>query len=248
MNNILVSLPYPFVKCIELNRKHKKNALTQELMEELALEIESFENSEDKLLILTGGPDFFSAGVDLNEFVGETQSSMRAKDKIGKLWSRLGECSKPVLGKVSGMALGGGFELLLMCDLVVADESAFFGFPELFVGTIPGLGGTQKLPQMIGKSLAFDMFLTKRFLSAHEALAKGIVSSVVSADSLDQKIEEMAKSITHHPLDLLKTLKKAVGFGLRAHFENLDFEKNLFYKTFDTPYQKDCLERFLKKD
>ena len=247
MNNILVTSPYPFVKCIELNRKHKKNALNQELMEELAFEVESFENSEDKLLILTGGSNFFSAGVDLNEFIGETQNSMRAKDKVGKLWSRLVECSKPVLGKVSGMALGGGFELLLMCDLIIADESAFFGFPELFVGTIPGLGGTQKLPQMIGKSLAFDMFLTKRFLSAHEALAKGIVSSVTSPDHLDSKIQEIAERITHHPLDLLKTLKKAVSFGLEIHSKNLDFEKDFFYKTFDTPYQKECLERFLNR-
>ncbi len=243
---LIITSPAPKVKWIWLNRPEKRNALCQGLMEELSVEIDVFEESADAVLVISGGPDYFSAGLDLKEVFQETATSMRQGERVGSLWERLSHCIKPTIASVSGMAFGGGFELALMCDMIISCDQAQFRFPELSVGTIPGLGGSVRLSELVGPKITSHMIFSGEPITAQRAYDLGIVTKVVSHESLEAETLELASKIALQSLPLLQKAKQAILASTQTNFA-LKAEKELFYSTFDLPEQKTRMQAFLEK-
>src|SRR5206468_2026533 len=172
------------VGIVTLNRPKQLNALAGPLMEELVAALEAHEASSDiRALVITGGPTVFAAGADLNEMADASTIEMLVRNRIG-LWARLRRLSKPVIAAVAGYALGGGCELAMLCDIIIAAENARFGQPEINVGLMPGAGGTQRLPRAVGKYRAMELIMTGRQIPARQACEWGLVNRVVPAEVL----------------------------------------------------------------
>ncbi|MBV9544853.1 MAG: enoyl-CoA hydratase/isomerase family protein, partial [Chloroflexi bacterium] len=170
------------VGIVTLNRPKQLNALAGPLMEELVATLESHEADQNvRAMVVTGGPGVFAAGADIKEMADASAVDMLLRNRIG-LWDRLRAMTKPLIAAVGGYALGGGCELAMLCDIIVAGENARFGQPEINVGLIPGAGGTQRLTRALGKFVAMDLVLTGRMLSADEAFQRGLVSRVVAQE------------------------------------------------------------------
>ena len=232
----------------QLNRPKALNALNRELMTELMTALEAFDaDPAVGCMVVTGSTRAFAAGADIKEMADATPARMMVGSFID-LWDRLLRIGKPVIAAVSGFALGGGCELAMACDLLVASETAQFGQPEINLGVIPGAGGTQRLTLAVGKALAMEMVLNGRTLSAEEALRFGLVSRVYPVEVYLEEAIRLGNEIAARAPIALRLAKEAVNaafeMSLRA---GLDHERRLFYLLFSTDDQKEGMDAFINK-
>ncbi|HEY3312414.1 MAG TPA: enoyl-CoA hydratase-related protein [Anaerolineales bacterium] len=236
------------VGLITLNRPQALNALSPQLMSELIQALSTYDAEPGVgAMLLTGSERVFAAGADIKFMAGASAAEMRANGFV-ELFDSLRQIKKPVIAAVSGFALGGGCELALACDMIVASESARFGQPEVTIGVIPGGGGTQRLTRAVGKALAMEMVLNNRTLSAAEALNYGLVNRVVPTELLLQEALKLAAEIaTRAPLAVAagkKAVNNAQELALSA---GLTEERDIFHALFDTFDQKEGMQAFIEK-
>ena len=232
----------------QLNRPKALNALNRELMTELMTALEAFDvDPAVGCMVITGSARAFAAGADIKEMADATPARMMVGSFID-LWDRLHSIGKPVIAAVSGFALGGGCELAMACDLLVASETAQFGQPEINLGVIPGAGGTQRMTLAVGKALAMEMVLNGRMLSADEALRFGLVSRVYPVEVYLEEAIRLGNEIAARAPIAVRLAKEAVNaafeMSLRA---GLDHERRLFYLLFSTDDQKEGMDAFINK-
>jgi enoyl-CoA hydratase len=237
------------VGIIRLNRPQALNALNAALIQDLGQVLDDFEG-DDRVaaIILTGNEKAFAAGADIKEMADKTYIQAYREDFITKGWSRVAQCRKPVIAAVAGFALGGGCEMAMMCDIVIAADTARFGQPEINLGTMPGAGGTQRLPRFIGKAKAMDLCLTGRMMDAAEAERLGLVSRVVPADKLIEEAVAVAEKIAALSLPVAMMVKESVNRAFETTLaEGVRFERRLFHSTFATEDQKEGMAAFIAK-
>ena len=199
-------------------------------------------------MVLTGGDKIFAAGADIKEMQDKGFMDVYLADFITKGWERVASCRKPIIAAVSGYALGGGCELAMMCDFILADESAKFGQPEINIGAIPGAGGTQRLARAIGKSKTMEMCLTGRMMDAEEAERSGLVSRIIPAEDLLSEAIKTAEKIASMSLPIAILAKESVNRAFETSLaEGLLFERRAFHSTFATKDQKEGMSAFVAK-
>ncbi len=233
---------------ITLNRPKVMNALNDALITELAQALDAFEADESiACIVITGSEKAFAAGADINEMSDKSFMDAFHGNFIEK-WQRVTTVRKPVIAAVAGYALGGGCELAMMCDVIIAAENAKFGQPEITIGTIPGSGGTQRLTRFVGKSKAMDMCLTGRMMDAREAERSGLVSRLApTTDLLDEAIK-VAVRIADMSGPVVMMAKEAVNRAYESTLaEGILFERRLFHATFATEDQKEGMAAFAEK-
>ena len=233
---------------VQLNRPKVLNALNFELMTELVNALEELDREAAvKVMILTGGERAFAAGADLAEMSQATPVDLVLGRRF-ELWDRIRKISKPIIAAVSGYCLGGGNELAMNCDLIIASETATFGQPEVNVGIIPGAGGTQRLPRVVGKYKAMEMILTGKSISADEAYRIGLVNHVVPPESLMEEAKKIATDIASKPPISIRSAKEAILRAQDTTLEvGLEFERKAFYMLFATEDGKEGMKAFLEK-
>jgi enoyl-CoA hydratase len=237
------------VGLITLNRPKAMNALNAALMSELALAIDDLDGDDAiGAIVITGNEKAFAAGADIKEMKDKSFMSAYLEDFLTTKWERVATCRKPVIAAVSGFALGGGCELAMMCDIIFAADNAKFGQPEITIGAIPGLGGTQRLTRAVGKAKAMELCLTGRMMDATEAERSGLVSRVVpAADLLDEAIKA-AEKIAGLSRPLAMITKEAVNRAFETTLaEGLHFERRMFHAIFATEDQKEGMSAFADK-
>lgn len=246
--NILVETRGP-VGLITLNRPQALNALNAALMQELTRAVDAFEADETiGCMIITGSEKAFAAGADIKEMQPKTYMDVYKEDFITRDWERVARARKPVIAAVAGFALGGGCELAMMCDFIIAADTAKFGQPEINLGTIPGAGGTQRLTRFVGKSKAMDMCLTARMMDAAEAERSGLVSRVVPAAELLNEAMKAAEKICTLSQPIVMIAKEAVNRAYETTLaEGIKFERRVFHSTFGTEDQKEGMSAFAEK-
>jgi enoyl-CoA hydratase len=237
------------VGIVTLNRPQALNALNAALVAEVGLAFDDLEgDSAIAAIVLTGNDKAFAAGADIKEMAEKTYIQAYAEDFITKGWERVAQCRKPVIAAVAGFALGGGCEVAMMCDIVIAAENARFGQPEINLGTMPGAGGTQRLPRFIGKAKAMDLCLTGRMMDAAEAERLGLVSRVVPADKLMDEAIAVAARIAQLSQPIAMMVKESVNRAFETTLaEGVRFERRLFHSTFATEDQKEGMAAFVAK-
>lgn len=237
------------VGLIILNRPKALNALSSGLMTELAHALDELEcDSEIGAVVLTGSEKAFAAGADIKEMKDKSYMDAYASDFITVRWERLTSFRKPVLAAVAGYALGGGCELAMMCDFIIAADNARFGQPEVTLGIMPGIGGTQRLTRSVGKSKAMEMCLTGRMIDAQEAERAGLVSRVVPASELLEEALKTAQKIAEFSQPVVMMIKEAVNRSYETTLaEGVRFERRLFHSTFATEDQKEGMAAFIEK-
>ena len=246
--NILVTT-HGRVGLVTLNRPKALNALNDALMDELGVALRAFDADDGVgAIVITGSEKAFAAGADIGAMKDWTYMDVFKSDYITRNWEELKRIRKPVIAAVAGYALGGGCELVMMCDIVIAADSARFGQPEIKLGIIPGAGGTQRLPRAVGKAKAMDLVLTARTMDAQEAERAGLVSRVVpAADLLDEALAAGA-SIAQYSLPAVMMAKEAVQRAYETPLaEGLLVERRLFHSLFATADQKEGMSAFLEK-
>jgi len=238
----------PFIALIELNRPKELNALNSFLMEELRDALVSIDKDDRiRAVVLTGNQQAFAAGADIKQMADKGAIDMLAADLLGS-WEQIRKTKKPIIAAVSGYALGGGFELVMLCDMVVASETAKFGQPEIKIGTIPGAGGTQRLTRAAGKVKAMELILTGRTLTAEEALAYGLINKVVPPEMYLQEAVSLAREIAALSPVAVQLAKETVNRAFETHLdEGLAFERKNFYLTFASEDQKEGMKAFIEK-
>ncbi len=236
------------VAIIRINRPKVLNALNPAVMTMLAEQFEAYDKDpEIYVIVLTGNDRAFAAGADIGDMAEQTAISMYERDQFAT-WERIKRTKKPIVAAVSGYALGGGCELAMNCDVVVASETAQFGQPEINIGVMPGAGGTQRLTRAVGKALAMDVILTGRFLSAEEALTHGLVSRVVPAEHYFKEAIKVAKVMASKGPLALRMAKESVNKAFETTLaEGLEFERKVFYTLFATEDQKEGMRAFVEK-
>ncbi|HEX2581143.1 MAG TPA: enoyl-CoA hydratase [Dongiaceae bacterium] len=234
---------------ITLNRPKALNALNHQLVRELAMALDESENDDQvAVILLLGGERAFAAGADITEMKDRDFLDVYKTDFITRYWERTAQCRKPVIAAVAGYALGGGCELAMMADIIIAAENAKFGQPEINIGTMPGAGGSQRLTRAIGKAKAMDLILTGRMMDAREAEQAGLVARVVPTDKLRDEALSLARTIAAHSLPLLMMAKEAVNRAFETSLaEGIRFERRLFHASFATADQKEGMAAFLEK-
>jgi enoyl-CoA hydratase len=249
MDYIKVSEQYePFVALIELNRPKELNALSSLVMGELRDALARIDKDDRiRATVLTGNQQAFAAGADIKEMADKGAVDMLKADLLGS-WEQIRKTKKPLIAAVSGYALGGGFELVMLCDMVIASETARVGQPEIKIGTMPGAGGTQLLTRAVGKVKAMEMILTGRTLTAQEALAYGLVNKVVPQEMYLQEAVSLAREIAAMSPVAVQLAKEAVNRAFETHLdEGLAFERKNFYLTFSSEDQKEGMKAFIEK-
>jgi enoyl-CoA hydratase len=237
------------VGLIRLNRPAVYNALNDALMTELGQALLAFEADEQiRAIVITGNDKAFAAGADLSELQFKGFTDVYLENFVTANWETVTRCRKPVIAAVAGLALGGGCELAMMCDLIIAADNARFGQPEVKVGTLPGAGGTQRLARAIGKAKAMDLCLTGRFMEVDEAERLGLISRVVPlADLLDEALT-VAAQIAGHPAIAVKLNKEAVNRAFETTLaEGVQFERRLMHASFASQDQKEGMQAFAQK-
>ena len=236
------------VGIVQLNRPKALNALNKELLREMVIAIQAFDASDDfGCIVLAGYERAFAAGADIKTMAKATPAMMLADSFIDYI-DRLALIGKPIIAAVSGYALGGGFELAMACDMIVASESATFGQPEINLGVIPGAGGTQRLTYAVGKALAMEIILNGRFLSAEEALSFGLVNRIVPVESYLDDAIRMASEIANRPAVAIRLAKEAINATFVTTLQTgLQHERRLFYMLFSTEDQKEGMGAFIEK-
>jgi enoyl-CoA hydratase len=236
------------VGVVQFNRPQALNALNRQLMGETMAALEQFDADADiGCMVLTGNERAFAAGADIKEMADATPVDMLDNPFID-YWDRLRKVSKPVIAAVSGFALGGGCELAMACDMIVASESAKFGQPEINLGVMPGAGGTQRLTLAVGKAMAMEMVLNGRFLSAGEAYQFGLVNRVVPVENHLEEAVKLAAEIAARAPVALRLAKEAVNAIFEMPLQSgLAHERRLFYMLFSTEDQKEGMDAFINK-
>lgn len=236
------------VALIRLNRPKALNALNTQVLAELSSALDAMEPDPTiGCFVITGSEKAFAAGADIKEMSDKSFAEMAAVDFFSG-WERLTACRKPVIAAVSGFALGGGCELALMCDFIIAAETAKFGQPEIKLGVIPGMGGSQRLTRAVGKAKAMDMCLTGRMMDAAEAERSGLVSRIVSADKLLEEALSAARTIASYSQPSTATCKEAVNRAFELTLsEGVRFERRVFHALFATEDQREGMAAFLEK-
>jgi len=247
MNTIIVER-HDRVCLVRLNRPQALNALNAELIDELNQALDAFEaDAELGCLVLTGSDKAFAAGADVKEMQAKTYMEAYLEDFISK-WERLTRTRKPVIAAVAGFALGGGCELAMMCDFILAADNARFGQPEIRIGTIPGAGGSQRLTRFVGKSKAMELCLTGRMMDAAEAERSGLVSRVLPLADLVPEALKAAATIAGFSQPAVMMAKEAVNRAYETTLaEGVRFERRLFHSTFATQDQKEGMAAFIEK-
>jgi enoyl-CoA hydratase len=237
------------VAVIRLNRPKAMNALNDNMMNELGDALYKFDaDPAFNVIILTGSEKVFAAGADIAAMANYTYADTYPGNYIGRNWEHILNVRKPVIGVVAGYALGGGCELAMMCDFLIAADSAKFGQPEIKVGVTPGAGGTQRLPRTIGKSKAMDMLLTSRMIDAAEAERTGLVSRVYPADAVMAEALKVAETIAAMPVTVAMAVKDSVNRAFETTLtEGVRYERRYFHAAFGTPAQKEGMSAFLEK-
>jgi enoyl-CoA hydratase len=237
------------VGIITLNRPKQLNALNGPLMDELGAALKTFDaDPEIGCMILTGSEKAFAAGADIAAMANYSFADVYNGDYITRNWETIRTIRKPVIAAVSGFALGGGCELAMMCDFIIAADNAQFGQPEIKIGIMPGAGGTQRLPRAVGKSKAMDLVLTGRMMDANEAERAGLVSRVVPLDKLMTETLAAALTISSYGLPSVMAAKEAVNRAFEGNLsDGVMFERRLFHALFATEDQKEGMDAFLKK-
>ncbi|WP_119153760.1 enoyl-CoA hydratase [Caldimonas tepidiphila] len=237
------------VGVIRLNRPKQYNALNGQLMDELGAALKAFD-ADDSIgcIVLTGNEKAFAAGADISEMAKLSHVDAFRGEFITRNWETMKSVRKPVIGAVAGVALGGGCEVAMMCDFVIAADTAKFGQPEIKLGLIPGAGGTQRLPRAVGKSKAMDMVLTARTMDAAEAERAGLVSRVVPAEKLLDEAFAAADAICGQSLVAILAAKECVNRAYESPLsEGMLFERRMFHFMFGTEDQKEGTDAFLNK-
>ncbi|QDF97021.1 enoyl-CoA hydratase [Azoarcus sp. DD4] len=237
------------VGLVTLNRPAKLNALCDGLMDELTAALDALESDEDiGCIVLTGSAKAFAAGADIDAMKTLSYMDAYKRDFITRNWERLRTCRKPVIAAVAGYAFGGGCELAMMCDFIIAADNAVFAQPEVSLGILPGAGGTQRLPRAVGKAKAMDLCLTGRRMDAREAEAAGLVARVVAADKLLEEALAAAEKIASYSLPVVMMIRECVNRAYEgALAEGLLFEQRSFHSSFALDDQKEGMEAFVDK-
>jgi enoyl-CoA hydratase len=237
------------VGLVTLNRPRSLNALSDELMDELGAALLALDADESiGAIVLTGSDKAFAAGADIAAMADWSYMDVYLSDYLTRNWEHIRKVRKPVVAAVAGFALGGGCELAMMCDIVIAADTARFGQPEIKLGVMPGAGGTQRLPRAVGKAKAMDLCLTGRLMDAAEAERAGLVSRVVPADQVLEEALAVAATIAGHSLPSVMMLKEAMNRAYESPLsEGLLFERRLFHSLFATQDQKEGMRAFLEK-
>jgi enoyl-CoA hydratase len=236
------------VATITLNRPDVLNALNLQLMDEVIAALDTYEQADEvRCVVITGNERAFAAGADIKEMADASTVEMMMRDQFAK-WDRIRRFKKPLIGAVSGFALGGGNELAMLCDMIVASETAQFGQPEINIGVMPGAGGTQRLVRAVGKAVAMEVILAGRFLNAREALAYGLVNRVVPVEVYLKEAQALAAQVAQKGPIALQLAKEAVLKSYDASLtEGLFFERKNFYMLFSTEDQKEGMSAFVEK-
>lgn len=236
------------VGLITLNRPEALNALNLEMLTEIvAAASEMDADTGIGAIVLTGSAKAFAAGADIKEMLSKDYQDMYASDWF-EGWSRFTAVRTPIIAAVSGFALGGGCEVVMMCDIVIAGENAKFGQPEIKLGVIPGMGGSQRLTRAIGKAKAMEMILTGRVMHAEEAERAGLVSRVVPTESVLEEAMAVGDTIGSMSLPIAMMAKEAVNAAFETMLENgIRFERRVFHATFATDDQKEGMNAFVEK-
>ena len=248
MSTIIVTREAP-IATVQLNRPEALNALSEELMDELVTSLEALDSEpEIRCIILTGNEKAFAAGADIKKsFVEATAASMLEQDLTTK-WERVRRIRKPIIAAVSGYCLGGGCELAMTCDIIVASETAQFGQPEVNLGIIPGAGGTQRLARAVGKYRAMEIILTGRRVNAAEAKAIGLAAQVYPAASYLDDAKMLARTIAEKPPIAVRLATEAIDLAFNSTLDaGLEFERKAFYLLFSTEDKKEGVDAFMNK-
>lgn len=237
------------VGLITLNRPKALNALNDALVDEMGIALDQFEADENiGAIVITGSEKAFAAGADIGAMANFSYMDAYLGDYITRNWERIKTCRKPVIAAVAGFALGGGCEMAMACDIIIAADTAMFGQPEVKLGILPGAGGTQRLPRAVGKAKAMDMCLTGRMMNAEEAERAGLVSRVVPADTLLDEALKAAGSIAGYSLPVVMMIKESVNRAFESGLsEGLLFERRLFHSAFALEDQKEGMAAFVEK-
>lgn len=237
-----------WVTLIELNRPKELNAINSQLMRELQAVLERLDKDDNtRVVVLTGNDQAFAAGADIKEMADKTPVDLLSIDMFNA-WDHVKRAKKPIIAAVSGFALGGGCELVMLCDMVIASETAKFGQPEIKLGVIPGAGGTQRLTKAIGKVKAMELILTGRLLSAHEVLEMGLINKVVPVEMYLAEAINLAKEIAQWSPVAVQLAKESVNRSFEAHLdEGLMYERKNFYLAFASEDQKEGMKAFVEK-
>jgi enoyl-CoA hydratase len=237
------------VGLITLNRPKALNALSDALIDELGEALHAFDADDNVgAMIITGSEKAFAAGADIAMMSKYSYMDAYKSDYITRNWEAVRRIRKPIIAAVAGFALGGGCELAMLCDIIIAADSAKFGQPEIKLGIMPGAGGTQRLPRAVSKAKAMDMCLTARFMDADEAERAGLVSRVVPASSLLDEAISAATTIAEFPLPAVMMVKESINSAYETTLaEGVRFERRLFHSLFSTEDQKEGMAAFLEK-
>lgn len=237
------------VGLITLNRPQALNALSSGLVDDLGRALDGFEDDDGvRAIVITGSEKAFAAGADIKEMADKSFVDCYVGEFITKGWERVTTCRKPIIAAVAGYALGGGCEVAMMCDTIIAADNAKFGQPEITLGVIPGAGGTQRLTRAVGKAKAMDMILTGRQMDAAEAERVGLVSRVVSVDSLLEETLKAAERIADMSLPVSMMAKESVNRAFESSLaEGIRFERRMFHATFALEDQKEGMAAFVEK-
>lgn len=248
MSTIKVTREAP-IATVQLDRPEVLNALSEELMDELVASLERLDaDAEIRCIVLTGNDKAFAAGADIKKsFVDATPVSMLEEDLTTR-WERVRKIRKPIIAAVSGYCLGGGCELAMTCDIIVASETAQFGQPEVNLGIIPGAGGTQRLTRAVGKYRAMEIILTGRRVKADEAKAIGLVAQVYPAASWLEDAKALARTIAEKPPIAVRLATEAIDLAQSSTLDaGLEFERKAFYLLFSTEDKKEGVDAFMNK-
>ncbi len=233
---------------VQFNRPDVLNALNIKLMEELVNALETLDNDNAvRCMILTGNEKAFAAGADIKEMADASAVEMLIRDQFAR-WDRIRKIKKPLIAAVSGFALGGGCELMMTCDIVIASETAKIGQPEINIGVMPGAGGTQRLTRAVGKVKSMELVLTGKMISAQEALQWGLINKVVPVEYYLQEAKDLAKEIAGKPPLAVRLAKESVLKAFDTTIESgLEFERKNFYLLFASEDQKEGMKAFTEK-
>jgi enoyl-CoA hydratase len=247
-NDTIIVETHGRVGFVRLNRPQSLNALNEALMRELAEAMAGFDAHRDiGCIVMTGSDKAFAAGADIKEMADKAFTEAFLGDFAAN-WHRVAEVRKPVIAAVAGFALGGGCELALQCDVIIAADNAKFGQPEIKLGVIPGIGGTQRLTHAIGKAKAMDLILTGRMMDAQEAERSGLVARIVPLQSLVEEALKVAATIASMSLPSVLAAKEAVNRAFETSLaEGIRFERRVFHSLFATHDQKEGMAAFIEK-
>lgn len=250
MDQFILSNPTfaPYIGLVQLNRPKELNALNLELMGQLRDALVELDNNPDiRCIIITGNERAFAAGADIKQMAGKNAIDMLKIDQFST-WDTIRRVKKPIIAAVSGFALGGGCELCMLCDMIVASETAQFGQPEINIGVMPGAGGTQRLTRIVGKANAMELVLTGKFINAIRAYELGLVNRVVPVELYLEEATKLATEIAQRSPLAVQAAKESVLKSYETSLqEGLAFERKNFYMLFATEDQKEGMEAFVEK-